>query len=370
MNGRTPVAILALTAMLATTSPRAGALDLRVEEVTRGLQHPWSLAFLPDGGMLVTEREGRLRLVRDGELHPEPIAGVPGDLRASGQGGLLDVVLDPAFAANGLVYLSYAAGRGDGAQTLRVARGRLEGHGLVDVATIFTAEPWSGGGRHFGSRLAFGADGLLYVTMGDRGDDDRAQDLGDHAGSVFRLHPDGRVPDDNPFVGRAGAKPEIFTYGNRNPQGMAVDPVTGTIWTHEHGPRGGDEVNRLEAGANFGWPRTTHGVAYSGLAIGDGADAPGVTAPLHVWVPSIAPSGLAVYRGEAFPAWDGDLLVGALRAQKLVRVDLEDGNVVGEEVILEDRIGRIRDVRVGPDGFVYLLNDEGDGGLFRLVPAD
>ncbi len=342
-----------------------------LEPVTEGLEQPWALAFLPDGRMLVTERPGRLRLIEaDGTLVAEPLAGVPEDLVASGQGGLLDVALDPTFADDPWIYLTYSAGRADGSMTLKVVRGRLEGIGLVDVEELFVAEPWARGGRHFGSRIAFDRDFMLYVTIGDRGTMEKAQDVSDHAGSTVRLHRDGRLPEDNPFLENVDARPELFTIGNRNAQGFAVHPETGALWQHEHGPRGGDEINRIVAGANYGWPVVTHGTGYNFLPIGVGTEAPGMMPPVHHWTPSIAPSGMAFYTGEAFPAWQGDLLVGALAHRKLVRVRLDGDRVTQEEVLLEGDIGRIRDVRVGPDGLVYLLNDETDGGVFRLRPAD
>jgi aldose sugar dehydrogenase len=227
----------------------------------------------------------------------------------------------------------------------------------------------AGGGRHFGSRLGFDRDGYLFVTLGERGQDERAQDLGALAGKVVRLHPDGSVPDDNPFVGRNDAAPEIFSYGHRNPQGLAVHPETGAVWVEEHGPRGGDEVNVVRAGANYGWPVITYGRAYSGLPMGEGSEKEGMEQPLHYWVPSISPSGMAFYGGDAFPAWQGDLFVGALSGELLARLELDGEQVVAEERLLEGVLGRIRDVRVGPDGYLYLLTDYADGALVRLEPA-
>jgi glucose/arabinose dehydrogenase len=324
------------------------------------------MAFLPNGDALITERPGRLRLVRDGVLDPTPIAGVPA-VYASGQGGLLDVALDPAFATNRLIYLSYAARGADGAGT-RVARGRLGDGALEDVEVIFEGFT-TGGGRHFGSRLAFDRDGYLFVTLGERGDGDRAQEPDVLAGKVVRLHPDGRVPDDNPFVGRADAAPEVFSYGHRNPQGLTVHPETGAVWLVEHGPRGGDELNLVRAGANYGWPVITYGRAYSGLPIGEGSEKEGMAQPVHYWVPSISPSGMVFYQGDAFPQWRGDLFVGALSGDLLARLELDGGQVVEEERLLENVLGRIRDVRQGPDGLLYLLNDQEDGALWRLEPA-
>jgi glucose/arabinose dehydrogenase len=343
--------------------------SFRVVEVAGGLEHPWGLAFLPDGRMLVTERPGRLRIVEDGYLLPEPVAGLP-EVYVGGQGGLLDVALDPAFAENGLVYLSYAHDNEAG-RTTRVLRGRLDDQALRGTQVIFEGLPRTSGSNHFGSRLAFGPDGMLYVTMGERMEMDRAQDLSQHPGKLVRIAPDGSVPPDNPFIGREDARPEIFTYGHRNAQGLAVRPGTGEIWLHEHGPQGGDEVNLIRAGANYGWPVITYGRAYfTGFAIGEGTEKPGMEQPVHYWVPSIAPSGMAFYRGAAFPKWQGDLFVGALRAELLVRLEMDGDRIVAEERLLEGELGRIRDVRSGPDGFLYLLTDEDPGGLYRLEPAD
>ena len=342
-----------------------------VEQLVGGLENPWGMAFLPDGGMLVTERPGRLRLVSaDFELEPEPLAGVPTAF-SRGQGGLLDVVLHPDFALNRLVYLSYAY-FADGAAGTAVARGRLAPGGLEETEVIFRSNGLGSGGRHFGSRLVFDEAGYLYVTHGDRGQRELAQDRSNHAGSVIRLYDDGRVPADNPFVGEAGVLPEIYTYGHRNPQGIARHPVTGALWTHEHGPRGGDELNIIEGGGlNYGWPMVSQGVEYAtGLSIGLDEAPDGIEAPIWVWTPSIAPSGMAFYEGDAFPEWQGDLFVGALAYQLLARLELDGERVVHEERLLEGELGRIRDVRVGADGLVYLLTDAADGGIFRLKPAD
>jgi len=340
----------------------------RVVRLVEQLEHPWGLAFLPDGRMLVTERPGRLRVVANGRLAAKPVAGVPA-VAATGQGGLLDVALHPRFAENGYVYLSYAA-RGDGGISTEVARGRLAGGRLEDVKVIFHQQPKGGGGRHFGSRLVFDRGGYLYITLGDRGEMERAQKPDDHAGSVIRLHDDGRVPADNPFSGRPGWKPEKYTIGNRNIQGAALHPQTGRLWTHEHGPQGGDEINVIRAGANYGWPVITYGVNYGfGTKIGEGTRKPGMEQPLYYWVPSIAPSGMAFYTGDRFPRWRGDLFVGALRDEMLVRLRLDGEKVVQEERMLKGALGRIRDVRNGPDGFLYLLTDESRGVLARLEPA-
>lgn len=368
---RAVLASLALAVALPAVAQTVQTEEYAVRVVTlvRGLDHPWGLAFLPDGRMLVTERAGRLRIVgADGKLEPKPVAGVPA-VEEFGQGGLLDVALHPKFRENGLVYLSFSA-RGPGGVGTEVVRGRLEGGELRDVRTIFRAEPKSGGGRHFGSRLVFDRDGLLYVTLGDRGEQDRAQRLDDHAGKIVRIGDDGRVPDGNPFRGRAGAKPEIYSLGNRNVQGAALHPQTGVLWAHEHGPQGGDEVNVIRAGTNYGWPVITYGVNYgTGTKIGEGTEKPGMAQPIWKWVPSIAPSGMAFYEGDRFPKWKGDLFVGALRERALVRLKLDGEKVVKEERMLRDALGRIRDVRSGPDGLLYLLTDSSDGALVRLEPV-
>jgi aldose sugar dehydrogenase len=342
---------------------------LRVVKLVGGLEHPWALAFLPDGRMLVTERAGRLRIVgKDFKLDPRPVGGLPA-ITAHGQGGLLDVAPHPRHSENGLVYISYSA-RGDGGISTEVARGRLAGGKLEDVQVVFRQLPKSGAGQHFGSRLVFDRDGLLYVTLGDRGDQRRAQRPDDHAGSVIRLHDDGTVPKDNPYAGKPGWKPEKYTIGNRNMQGAALNPRTGILWTHEHGPQGGDEINIIRAGANYGWPVITYGANYgTGTRIGEGTHKPGMEQPLHYWVPSIAPSGMAFYTGDRFPKWRGDLFVGALRDAMLVRLKLDGDKIVKEERMLKNTLGRIRDVRSGPDGFIYLLTDESNGVLARLEPV-
>jgi len=343
--------------------------DIRITKIVTGLEHPWSLAFLPDGRMLVTERPGRLRMIKDDRLVAEPVAGLP-PIEAHGQGGLLDVALHPNFVENQLIYFSYA-GPGEGGISTEVARGKLVDNHLEDVQVIFRQQPKSKTGRHFGSRLVFDRERYLYITLGDRGERERAQRPDDHAGSVIRLHDDGRTPADNPFVGKEGWKPEKFTLGNRNIQGAALHPRTGELWAHEHGPQGGDEINVIRAGVNYGWPVITYGVNYViGTPIGEGTKKPGMAQPLYYWVPSIAPSGMTFYSGDRFPRWRGDLFVGALKNRMLVRLSLDGEQVVGEERFLNDVIGRIRDVRTGPDGFIYLLTDENDGALVRLEPVN
>ena len=340
----------------------------RVVTLLQGLEYPWSVAFLPDGRMLVTERAGRLRLVgQDLRLDPKPIAGLP-DVVATGQGGLFDVVLHPEYAQNGWIYWAYNA-PGAGGWGTALARGKLQGSRMTEVQVLFSMQPKTRLSQHFGGRIVFDKAGMLYLTLGDRGDKERAQKLDDHAGSVIRLYEDGRVPVDNPFAKRVEALPEKWTLGNRNMQGATLHPKTGELWTHEHGPQGGDEVNVMRSGLNYGWPVITYGVNYGfGTRIGEGQTKPGMVQPLHVWVPSIAPSGMAFVSGSKFPQWTGDLLVGALRDQMLVRLELDGEKVVREERLLQGLVGRIRDVRMGPDGLVYLLTDSAEGSLLRLEP--
>jgi len=342
---------------------------IRITAVAQGLEHPWGLEFLPDGRMLVTERPGRLRIVTaDGTLSA-PLAGVPA-VRSVGQGGLLDVALDPDFGNNRLVYLSYAEpGTGDASGTA-VARGRLTDTALEQVEVLFRQVDKVDSRHHYGSRLVFDRGGRLFITLGDRGNQREAvQDLSKHIGKVVRIERDGSVPADNPFVGRQGVLPEVFSYGHRNIQGAALHPVTGELWTHEHGPRGGDEVNITRAGLNYGWPVITYGREYHGPSIGEGTKKEGMEQPLHYWVPSIAPSGMAFYTAEAIPAWRGNLLVGALAAQQVARLELSaDNKVVHEERI---PIGeRVRDVVQGPDGAVYLLTDTGNASRILRLTRD
>ena len=362
--------------LLHMTPATADALELagthhrfRVTTVADGLEHPWALAFLPDGDILVSEREGRLRVIRDGRLLPEAVRGLP-QIRVRGQGGLLDLLPHPDFADNRLLYFSYSADL-DGGWTTHVARGRFEKDALTDVEVLFRAEPASSGRVHFGSRLAFDPQGYLFISIGDRGEMSRAQDLADLAGKVVRLLDDGSIPEDNPFRDTPGARPEIYSYGHRNPQGMAVHPKTGEVWTHEHGPRGGDEINIVRPGVNFGWPVVTLGIDYTGFTIGDGLKThPDMADPLHHWIPSIAPSGMAFYTGDRFARWQGDLFVGALVQRHLVRLRLVGDIVVEEERFLEDFGRRIRDVRTGPDGALWLLTDHDPGQVLRLDPLD
>ncbi|MCK0196758.1 PQQ-dependent sugar dehydrogenase [Ancylobacter sp. 6x-1] len=353
----------------------SSAGPISVETVTGGLENPWGLAFLPDGRALVTERPGRLRIVATSGTLSAPVAGVP-PVFAQGQGGLLDVALGPDFADSGHVYLSYAEPR-EGISGTSVARGRLveeAGNARLDgVEVIFRQEPAVSGSSHYGSRLVFGRDGTLFVTLGDRfSQRDKAQDLSNHLGKIVRIGADGSGPKDNPFVRMPGARREIWSYGHRNVQGAALDPATGRLWTVEHGARGGDELNHPEAGHNYGWPTISYGVDYSGAKIGEGTQKDGLEQPVHYWDPSIAPSGLVFYTGEAFPAWKGDLFLGALAGMKLVRLrlDADKNAVIQEESLLETLGVRIRDVAQGTDGALYVLTDEtSDARLLRLSPA-
>jgi glucose/arabinose dehydrogenase len=348
--------------------PLHGDDDLfTVVTIAENLQHPWGVAFLPDGRMLVTERPGRLRVIEHGQLDAQPVSGLP-EIAAGGQGGLLDITLHPNYSDNGWIYFSYV-GAGNGGRGTEVARARLDGMRLKDLQILFRLYPKSGTQRHFGSRLLFDKEEYLYITLGDRGDRPRAQRLDDHAGSMIRLHDDGSVPRDNPFVTVKGALPEIYSYGHRNLQGIALHPQTGEVWTHEHGPQGGDEINIIRRGGNYGWPVITYGVNYgTGTKIGEGTHKKGMLQPLYYWVPSIAPSGMTFYTGDKFPQWRGNLFVGSLKFQQLVRLKLQGDTVVSEERLLTNRLGRIREVATGLDGYLYLLIDAPNGSLVRLEP--
>ncbi len=391
-------ALLALPAVAADVV-KTRDYNLRLVTVTEGLERPWGLAFLPDGRMLVTERPGRLRVVgRDGKLDPKPVEGLP-RVDAQGQGGLLDVALHPRHADNGWIYWSYAQRDADGSNGTEVARGKLAGSPgnwrMTDVQVVFRMAPKSSAGFHFGSRLVFddstartrttatsaAATGgrpsapaepaiLLYVTLGDRGEMSRAQKLDDHAGKILRLTDGGKPAPGNPFAGHSQAKPEIFSLGNRNVQGAALHPKTGVLWAHEHGPQGGDELNVIKAGINYGWPVITWGVNYvSGTKIGEGTEKAGMAQPVKYWVPSPALSGMAFYEGDKFPKWRGDLLIGALRGQAVIRVRLDGERFVEDEFMLQGALPRVRDVRVGPDGYIYLLTDLPNGAIVRIEPA-
>ena len=341
----------------------------QVITVASGLGHPWSMAFLPSGDILVTERSGALRLIRNGVLQDDPVAGLPEISAQQDQGGLLDIALDPDFENNRRLCISYVA-RGEGGRGAEIGCGTFRNSRIEDLRVIFRAAPKSRSGRHFGCRLLF-ADDYLYATLGDRGKRAQAQDRGTHPGSVIRLFPDGAIPTDNPFVGKSGYQPEIYTYGNRNPQGLVQDPMTGVIWMHEHGPRGGDELNRVIAGANYGWPVISYGKEYFlPKAIGEGTHKAGMQQPIYHWTPSIAPSGMTFYSGSRFPGWQNSLFLGSLKFQELVRLEFDRGQVVAEERLLSGEYGRIRDVRQGPEGALYLLTDAEDGRLLKIAPAD
>lgn len=371
-----------LAAMLALGACGSGAAQpgakptakaYAVSEVAGGLDAPWGMAFLPDGAVLVTEKAGRLRVVRNGKLEPGAIAGVPA-VRDERQGGLLDVAVHPDFAANKLVYLAYSApskdAKGETVAATALGVGRLEGAALKDFKVLFERNPKSSSGLHFGARILFLPDQTILLTLGDGFKfRDEAQNLSTHWGKTVRMDQAGRPPKDNPFLDQAGADPLIYSYGHRNVQGAAIDRATGRVYVHEHGPRGGDEVNVLRAGVNYGWPAITYGVDYSGAVISPFTEKAGMAQPLVKWVPSIAPSGMTFYDGALFPQWRGDLFVGALAGQHLRRIDLgADGKVLGEQKLLEELGARIRDVRTGPDGALYLLTDEPEGRLLRVAP--
>jgi glucose/arabinose dehydrogenase len=360
-------AALVAPARAQTFPSAAGAIE--VTTVARGLVHPWALQFLPDGRMLVTERPGRMRIVeKDGKLSA-PLAGVPA-ARAGGQGGLLDVRLDNDFAGNHVIYFCYTAQSGGAAA---VARARLDDGAaprLDDVKVIFIQQGL-GGSNNYGCRIVQAKDRNLFVTLGDHFEPrDQAQNLGNHIGKIIRIGPGGQVPPDNPFVGRADARPEIWAYGVRNPQGLAFDPATGRLWEQEHGPRGGDEVNIIDKGRNYGWPVIGYGIDYSGARIHASTHEPGMEQPLWYWVPSIAPSGMAFYTGDLIPVWKGNLFVGALRGEMLVRLERDGERITKEERLLQLLHERIRDVRMGPDGALWLLTDNSAGRILRLAPVN
>ncbi|WP_244495219.1 MULTISPECIES: PQQ-dependent sugar dehydrogenase [unclassified Ensifer] len=371
---------MAVSVALATFAPpSAGAQDsrefpsehgtVRVETLATGLEHPWSVEALPDGGLIVSERPGRLRILRDGKLS-KPLTGVP-EVAERGQGGLLDIALDPRFAETRTLYLTMAA-NGKGGYGTVVVRAKLaaDGTGLIDVKELFRMSKFTGKGQHFGSRIAIAPDGSLFFGIGDRGEGDRAQDPRDHAGAILHINADGSVPGSNPYRGGTGGLPEIWSKGHRNPQGIAFDPKDGTLLTVEHGARGGDEINNPKPGHNYGWPVITYGKDYSGAEIGEGTAKEGLDQPLFYWDPSIAPGALAVYRGEMFPEWDGDLLVAALKYQLLARLERDDSGAIGsEERLFDGEFGRIRDVVVALDGALLMVTDEEDGAVLRVSKA-
>jgi glucose/arabinose dehydrogenase len=365
------VAVVPAAASAAPQIYQSSAGNLIVETIATGLANPWALAFLPDGRLVVTERAGRMRVVgKDGKLSP-PLAGVP-QVAARGQGGLHDVVLDRDYAQNSTIYFCFAEPASGGARTA-LARAKLTDGAtprLDDVKVIFHQEGPLSSGNHFGCRIAQAADGNLFLTMGDHFTyRNEAQNLANHLGKIVRIRPDGSVPSDNPFVNRTGAKPEIWSYGHRNSQGAAINPQSGKLWEHEHGPRGGDEINIPEAGKNYGWPVIGYGIDYDGTKIHASTQKAGMEQPIKYWVPSIAPSGMAFYTGELFPAWRGSLFVGALAGQILVRLELKGDTVASEERLLRPLNERIRDVRMGPDGALWLATDNSAGRILRVAPA-
>ncbi len=351
-------------------------LKIRVEKVADGLANPWSLAWLPNGDLLITERPGRLRVFRNGALDPEPIGGVP-EVRVTVLGGLLEVLPHPNFAQNRTLYLTYAKGGEGTLATTALARARLEGSALKDVSEIFVAENWSNSPTNFGGRMVFGRDGKLYLAVGERQEQDRAQDTMLHGGKVLRLNEDGTAPVDNPFAGKAGYLPEIYSVGHRSPQGLTFHPTTGDLWENEHGPLGGDEINIVRAGANYGWPLVTYGKNYDGTPVSDASTRAGYESPFMFWVPSIAISGLSFYTGEVLAAWKGNAFVGSMmegrtratgHVQRITFSD--DGQPIQREPILGQLRQRIRDVRPGPDGLLYVLTDQNPGVLLRIEPAE
>ena len=371
--------VAAATAALSSdTTLRSALHDYRVVTFVENLVQPWSIAFLPNGDALITERPGRLRIVRNGKLLPQPVEGVPKVLQTS-QGGLLEVMPHPSFASNRLLYLSYSkAGATEAQATTTLVRGRFENDRLTNVQQLFEAT--AQGRNHFSGKIAFDKNGYLFLSAGDRQvapegnlEAHPAQLLSNHQGKIIRLHDDGRVPVDNPFVKQAGAKPEIWSYGHRNVQGLLVHPATGELWADEHGPQGGDELNRIQAGRNYGWPVIGYGVNYTtGLAIHAGTHKEGMEQPVNVWVPSIGISGLMVYTGDKFPQWRGNIFAGGMNGQQLSRLTLDGQRVVSQELLVQ-RMGRIRDVRQGPDGYIYLVTDDRDGKptpVYRLEPVE
>ena len=364
------LAVPILAQAQAPRSPNPAPINgvVRADTVAQGLEHPWALAFLPDGRMVVTERPGRLRIVdRDGRISA-PLSGVP-KVHASGQGGLLDVAVSPGFAQDRFIYLSFAE-PGDGGAGTAVARAQLGGNGLEKTAVIWRQQPKVSGSNHFGSRIVFRPDGTLFVTLGDRfAHREKAQDLSTTIGKIVRINPDGTAPRDNPFAGRAGVAPEIWSYGHRNVQAADLHPQTNELWTVEHGARGGDELNRVEARKNYGWPVITYGVDYSGAKIGEGTAKQGMEQPVYYWDPVIAPSGMTFYAGSVFQEWKGNILIGSLTPGALVRLVMKGNKVAREERYLGDLQERIRDVQQGPDGLLYLVTDSRNGRVLRVSPA-
>jgi glucose/arabinose dehydrogenase len=358
------------------TTMRSALHDYRIVTVADGLIQPWAIAFLPGGDALITERPGRLRILRQGKLLPQPVEGIP-KVFHSGQGGLLEVMPHPNFASNRLIYITYSKpGATEADSRTALIRGRFENDRLTDVKEIFDAV--SKGRGHYSGKIAFDKNGYLFLSLGDRQvppegnlEAHPAQDLTNHHGKIVRLHDDGRVPTDNPFVSRSGARPEIWSYGHRNVQGLAIHPETGELWANEHGPQGGDELNRIEPGKNYGWPVIGYGVNYNtGLAIHKGTHRDGMEQPVKIWVPSIGISGMLFYTGDKFPQWKGNLFIGGMNGQQLSRLTLNGRRVANEELLVQ-QTGRIRDIRQGPDGFIYLVTDNRDGAatpIYRIEP--
>ncbi|HEY4344269.1 MAG TPA: PQQ-dependent sugar dehydrogenase [Parvibaculum sp.] len=366
-------ALLAATGAYADETVATEKVKIHVETFADGLENPWGLVFLPDGRALVTERKGRLRIVsKDGKLSA-PLNGTP-KVDARGQGGLLDVAIDPDFAKTKFVYVSFAEPGDGGTNSTAVARGVLTATGLVHLKVIFSQVPKVKSDLHFGSRIVFDGKGHVFITLGERFKDEyrgQAQKLDSDLGKVVRLNTDGTIPKDNPFVGKEGARPEIWSYGHRNQQGAAINPVTGELWNAEHGPKGGDEINIVRAGKNYGWPLVSYGINYDGTPVGDGKrTGPGITDPIHYWVPSIGTSGMAFYTSDAIAPWKGDLFVGGLAIPKLVRLELDGDKIVHEEALLTDLGARIRTVVQGPDGALYLLTDDGEDKILRVSKAE
>ena len=342
---------------------------VKLDTIFRGVESCWGLAFLPNNEMLVTEKSGRLFRVKK-DRSKQVISGVPG-VSNDGQGGLMDVILHPDFKKNSIIYISYSAVKKEGATVLAttaIMRAKLTGNKLADQQIIFEALPYSRTRHHYGSRMVFGRDGLLYFSVGERGNEkENPQTTSNDLGKIHRIKDDGSIPADNPFVNTPGAKASIFSYGHRNPQGITIDPTTGLLWSHEHGPRGGDEINIPVAGKNYGWPTISYGINYNGKTITDKTAMPGMEQPLLYWIPSIAPSGMAFVQGNRYKGWKGDLLVGSLRFKYLNRCQVKDGKIVKEELLLKN-IGRLRDVRMGPDGYIYVAV-ENPGYIFKLIPV-
>jgi aldose sugar dehydrogenase len=366
-NAALVAVLFSLTVGLAAEE-ESSELPYRVETLATGLKFPWSLAFLPNGDALVTEKFGELRILRKGALDPAPITGGPNNILKEGDSGLLDVILDPDFEKNRTLFITFNEGTKE-KNHLAVFRAKFDGASLSDGKVIFRSSPEKEGPAHSGGRMVFLPDGTFLVTVSDGFTyRDAAQDLGSDLGKVLRLDRDGQVPRDNPFVGKEGARPEIFTYGHRNALGILIDPRNGDIWLHENGPKGGDEINLLKPGLNYGWPKTTFGVDYSGELVSKLQKAPGITDPVVVWTPSIAPSGFTLYLGKQFPHWTGDFFVGALAEKSIRRVKIRNGNWTEQQILLRELDTRIRDVRTGPDGNIYALTDKDNGQVLRLSP--